>query len=104
MPGWSPYGLPGKCEVKNAGSVRTFELYLLPPFYLLETPEETNVNTFPAFSIYRGNIMGLIFFLIGVAVIVVDFLLGDPIDWWMVILAFLSSFLSLVVFSDVWND
>jgi len=48
--------------------------------------------------------MGLIFFLIGVAVVVVDFLLGDPIDWWMVILAFLSSFLSLVVFSDVWND
>lgn len=48
--------------------------------------------------------MGFIFFLIGVAVIVVDFLLGDPIDWWMVILAFLSSFLSLVVFSDVWND
>lgn len=48
--------------------------------------------------------MGFIFFLIGVAVVVVDFLLGDPIDWWMVILAFLSSFLSLVVFSDVWND
>lgn len=48
--------------------------------------------------------MGFIFFLIGVAVVVVDFLLGDPIDWWMVILAFLSSFLYLVVFSDVWND
>lgn len=48
--------------------------------------------------------MGFIFFLIGVAVVVVDFLLGDPIDWWMVILAFLSSFLSLVAFSDVWND
>ena len=48
--------------------------------------------------------MGLIFFLIGVAVVVVDFLLGVPIDWWMVILAFLASFLSLVTFSDVWND
>lgn len=48
--------------------------------------------------------MGLIFSLIGMAVVVVDFLLGDPIDWWMVILAFLSSFLSLVAYSDVWND
>lgn len=48
--------------------------------------------------------MGFIFFLIGVAVVVVDFLLDDPIDWWMVILAFLSSFLYLVAFSDVWND
>lgn len=48
--------------------------------------------------------MGLIFFLIGVAIVVVDFLLGDPIDWWMVILSFLASFLSLVTFSDVWND
>ena len=46
----------------------------------------------------------LYFFLIGVAVVVVDFLLGNPIDWWMVILAFLASFLSLVTFSDVWND
>lgn len=55
--------------------------------------------------LYRKvNTMGLIFFLIGVAVVVVDFLLGDPIDWWMVILAFLASFLSLVTFSDVWND
>lgn len=48
--------------------------------------------------------MGLIFFLIGVAIVVVDFLLGDPIDWWMVILSFLASFLSLVTFNDVWND
>lgn len=48
--------------------------------------------------------MGLIFYLISVAVVVVVFLLGDPIDWWMVIFAFLASFLSLVAYSDVWND
>lgn len=48
--------------------------------------------------------MGFIFYLIGVAVAVVDLLLSDPIDWWMVILAFLASFLSLVAYSDKWND
>lgn len=50
------------------------------------------------------DIMGFIFFLIGVAVVVVDFLLGDPIDWWMVILAFLCSSVSYVVFSDFYDD
>ena len=41
MPGLSPYGLSGKCEVKNAGSVRTFELF---PLYLICSlcPEEPN--------------------------------------------------------------
>ena len=48
--------------------------------------------------------MGLIFSLIGVAVVVVGFLLGDFINWFIVILVFLSSFLSLVAYSDVWND
>lgn len=48
--------------------------------------------------------MGFIFFLIVVAVVVVDFLLGDPIDWWMVILAFLCSSVFYVVFSDFYDD
>lgn len=32
--------------------------------------------------------MTLFYFLIGVAVALADFLFGDPIDWWFVILAF----------------
>ena len=48
--------------------------------------------------------MGFIFFLTGVAVVVVDFLLGDPIDWWLVILAILCSFVSHVMFSDFFDD
>ena len=103
MPGWSPYRLPGKCEVKNAGSVRTFELTHLPCMCASTQKKRTWIHS-RLFLYRKVNTMWLIFFLIGVAIVVVDFLLGDPIDWWMVILAFLASFLSLVAFSDVWND
>lgn len=46
---WSPYRLPGKCEVKNAGSVRTFELF---PYtlYVLCAPKKRTPYA-PAFSI-----------------------------------------------------
>lgn len=46
---WSPYRLPGKCEVKNAGSVRTFELF---PYtlYVLCAPKNRTPYA-PAFSI-----------------------------------------------------
>ena len=50
MPGWSPYGLPGKCEVKNAGSVRTFERYSPIP-YMFFVPRRTERHMPPAFSI-----------------------------------------------------
>lgn len=41
---WSPYGLPGKCEVKNAGSVRTFERYSPIP-YMFFVPQRTERHT-----------------------------------------------------------
>lgn len=48
--------------------------------------------------------MTLFYFLIGVAVVLADLLLGDPIDWWFVIFAFLCSFASHVVYSDFCDD
>lgn len=76
------------------------------PLYLLcaLVPRRNERGYIPGFFYIGGKHYGTYFFLIGVAVVVFDFLLGDPIDWWMVILAFLASFLSLVAFSDVWND
>ena len=56
MPGWSPYGLPGKCEKLNlpgAWNVRTSELYHLSSF-VYGTPITKYDRTqamFPAFSI-----------------------------------------------------
>lgn len=56
MPGWSPYGLPGKCEKLNlpgAWNVRTSELYHLSLF-VYGTPITKYDRTqamFPAFSI-----------------------------------------------------
>lgn len=38
--------------------------------------------------------MTLFYFLIGIAVLLADLLLGDPIDWWFVVLAFFCSFVS----------
>ena len=48
--------------------------------------------------------MTLLYFLIGVAVVLVDLLLSHPVDWWLVILAFLCSFASHVVYSDFRDD
>lgn len=52
----------------------------------------------------EGNAVPFFYFLIGVAVALADFLLGNPIDWWFVILAFLCSFASHVVYSGFFND
>lgn len=56
MPGWSPYGLPGKCEMLNlpgAWNVRTSELYHLSLFvYGTPISKYDRIQAmFPAFSI-----------------------------------------------------
>ena len=48
--------------------------------------------------------MTLFYFLIGVAVVLVNFLLCDPIDWWFVIFAVFCSFASYVIHSYFCDD
>lgn len=48
--------------------------------------------------------MTLFYFLIGVAVVLANLLLGDPIDWWFVIFAVFCSFASYVIYSYFCDD
>ena len=48
--------------------------------------------------------MELFYSLIGVAVVLVDLLLGDPIDWWFVILTFCCSILYHIISNEIYQD
>ena len=48
--------------------------------------------------------MELFYSLIGVSVVLVDLLLGDPIDWWFVILTFLCAFVFHIISNEIYQD
>lgn len=48
--------------------------------------------------------MELFYSLIGASVVLVDLLLGDPIDWWFVILTFLCAFVYHIISNEIYQD
>ena len=48
--------------------------------------------------------MELFYSLIGVSVVLVDLSLGDPIDWWFVILTFLCAFVYHIISNEIYQD
>lgn len=48
--------------------------------------------------------MELFYSLIGASVVLVDLLLGDPIDWWFVILTFLCAFVYHIISNGIYQD
>ena len=48
--------------------------------------------------------MELLYSLIGVSVVLVDLSLGDPIDWWFVILTFLCAFVYHIISNEIYQD
>ena len=48
--------------------------------------------------------MELFYYLIGVSVVLVDLSLGDPIDWWFVILTFLCAFVYHIISNEIYQD